>query len=815
MKISLNWIGDFIQLNPELSKKDIVEAITLSVCEVEKYTETGDHLKSIVVAEVLNIESHPDPKFARLSIVEIHLGKHREKVVCGAKNFKTGDKVPYAFPETELPTEKRVERKVIGGAASPGMLCSEKELGFSDKDDGLMLLPADSINGCSLDLIYPDQVDVVMEIDNKTITHRPDLWGHYGFARELGAIYDLPIKRKILKQKNVEGKGKRLIEVEVKEPNLVPRFCGVSIRNVEVKPSRTFMRHRLHRVGLRPINNLVDLTNYVMLEYGQPMHAFDAKTISGGKLTVQMAEEGTRLTTLHDKSVTLGANDLTISDANGPSVVAGVVGGVNTGVTDDTTSIFLEAANWDPVSIRKTSNRTAHRTDASQRFEKALDPEMSMLAIQKAIKLLRLTNPDLELCGSPIDIRGKEIKPIVIRTNFDFVSKRLGKKIDAKEMRRILQRLDFTISDDEPDILVEVPTHRRTKDVSIPEDLVEEIGRIHGFNRIEPQAPLFPITTPVFNKDHEFRLLTRTVLQKTGFHEAYNYPLTNQHAEDFYDIKSTVVMRLVNPVTEHQTQMRTSLLPHFVQTIKNNQKITCEFRVFELGRIYYVNQKGKPEEPHKLIVGLSTKKNQAGDAFFQLKSHVLNLLVRLQIPDIVWEPMDDMHTVYQHKHISAAIYSNDHFLGTIFSFSPEYMDVIGLKEDVCIAELDFDKMFELEKREYTYKAPPRHPLVHFELSVLAPKYTYYQKISDLIRSHDMVASVSFLDVYYPQELPDKKSLSISIEFRSEKKTLSPDEIENLQNSVIAKLKKAHYPLRQSRSSATSHGCTQYLHHYDH
>ncbi len=794
MKISLNWIGDFIELNPDLPQKGLVETITLSVCEVEGYAETGTHLKNVVVAEVLEIAPHPETE--KLTIVEINCGKGKEKVVCGAKNLKVGDKVPYVPAGVTLPGNLKIKKAEIRGVESNGMLCAEDELYFSDNHEGLMILPDDAINGCSLDLIYPDQVDVIIEVDNKTITHRPDLWGHYGFARELGTIYGLPMRKKVVKPENLEGKGERLIEVEVVESDLVPRFSGVSIKNVEVKPSRTFMRHRLTRIGLRSINNLVDLTNYVMLEYGQPMHAFDAEKIPGNKLTVKLAEEGSKVTTLHNKEVTLGQNDLTICDAEGASVVAGVVGGLNSGVTDKTTSIFLEAANWDPVNIRKTSTRIGLRTDASQRFEKALDPEMTMLAIQKAVKLLRLTSPDLELRGDPVDVWGRKIKPITVKTSFDFISRRLGKQINSEEICGILTRLDFKISDDGSEILVEVPSHRRTKDVSIPEDLVEEVGRIHGFNNIKPQAPMFPIMIPVFNQEHQFRLLACTVLLKTGFHEVYNYPLTNQEAEDFYGIQSTAVMRLRNPVADHQTQMRTSLLPHFVRTIKNNQKITFDFRNFEIGRIYYKNQKGKPEEPRKLIVGLSTPKSRTGGAFFQLKSQIFNLLVRLQIPDIVWESMENLQTNYQHKHISAAIYSRDHFLGTIFSFSPEYMDLIGLKEDVCIAELDFDKMFELDKTEYAYKEPPKYPSVNFEISVMASKRTYYQEISDLIRSTDeLAANVAFLSVYHPEEYPGQKSVSISIEFRSENKTLEPHEVSALQEKVISNLAERGYHLR--------------------
>lgn len=794
MKISLNWIGDFVELNPTLPKKELVETITLSVCEVEGFETTGTHLKEVVAAEVLKIDPHPHAD--GLDVVEVRLRKGSAAVVCGAKNFKVGDKVAYAAPGVTLPGNRKIEKIPIKGVESSGMLCSEEELRFLKNESGLMILPEDSINGCSLDLIYPDQVDVIMDIDNKSVTHRPDLWGHYGFARELGAIYDLPVKRKKVKMENLKGEGRRLVKVKVEEPDLVPRFSGVSIANIEVKPSRTFMRHRLTRVGLRPINNLVDLTNYVMLEYGQPMHAFDAERIAGRKLTVRRAEPGTKVKTLHNKEVQLGKSDLTICDADGASVVAGVVGGIGTGVAETTTSIFLEAANWDPVGIRRTSTRIGLKTDASLRFEKALDPEMTMLAVQKAVKLLRLTNPNLRLCGRPVDIRGKKPKPVTVRTSFDFICRRLGKKIDSQEIRDILERLGFNFMDDSSELLVEVPTHRRTKDISIPEDLVEEVGRIYGYNRIEPQAPLFPISTPVFNQDHQFRLLARTVLQKTGFHEAYNYPLTHQKAEDLYGLKSDGVMRLVNPVVRHQVQMRTSLLPHFVQTIRKNQGITPEFRIFELGRIYYKNGEGEHEEPHKLIAGLSTGKRRLGSAFFQLKSHVLNLLIRLQIPDIDWKPLAGRRTAYQHRHISAAIFSKDNFLGTIFSFSPEYLDLTELQEDVCIAELDFDKMFALEKTEYQYKPPPKFPSVKFEVSVLSPKRTYYQEIENLIRSqNEHAVKVECLDVYYPKEHPDLKSVSISIEFRSKEKTFDAEEATELRNGAVRKLDEAGYRLR--------------------
>ncbi|MBT4090653.1 MAG: phenylalanine--tRNA ligase subunit beta, partial [Deltaproteobacteria bacterium] len=312
MKISLNWIKDFICIEEDLSNQELVEKITLSICEVEGFEETGTHLKETFVSQVLAIEPHPDAD--KLSLVTINTGKEEKRVVCGASNFKPGDKVPFVGEGAMLPGNFLIKKAKIRGVESDGMLCAEDELGLSEDHDGLLILPEDSNVGDTLATLFPDQVDVVMEIDNKSITHRPDLWGHYGFARELGAVFRVPVDKMDFNPEILEGTGSRLIEVEVLAGDLVPRFTGISVDNVSISPSPLWMQYRLTRVGLRPINNMVDLTNYVMLEMGQPMHAFDADQIAGKKLTVRPADSGTKLMTLHQKEVTLGENDMTICD---------------------------------------------------------------------------------------------------------------------------------------------------------------------------------------------------------------------------------------------------------------------------------------------------------------------------------------------------------------------------------------------------------------------------------------------------------------------------------------------------------------------
>ncbi|MCP4297166.1 MAG: phenylalanine--tRNA ligase subunit beta [Proteobacteria bacterium] len=793
MKISLNWVKEFVEF-PDLSAEELARTITLSVCEVEGYEETGTHLNQVIVAEVTKIEPHPNAD--KLKLVTVNMGQE-QKVVCGAQNFVVGDKIPYVGIGAVLPGGLKIKAASIRGVESCGMLCAEDELGFSDDHEGLMILPADSVVGTSFDQLFEDQVDIVLEIDNKSITHRPDLWGHYGFARELGTIFKTPLKPVVFDAAKVTGKVERIIEVEVKAPDLVPRFTGLSVSNVEVRQSSIKLQHRLTRVGLRPINNLVDLTNYVMLELGQPMHAFDAAQIEGRKLVVQLAEPGTEVMTLYNKIAKLGKEDLTICDANGPSVVAGVIGGLNSGVSDDTDRIFLEAANWNPVAVRKTATRIGIRTDACQRYEKSLDPEISSLAIQRSVELLAESCPELVIAGDMIDIRGKGIEPISIETTVEFINRRLGKEIEKGEITETLTRLGFEVAEKDETLLIKVPSFRGTKDVSIPEDLVEEVGRIHGFNNIKAIAPLFPIEKPSFNQQRRFERAAKSVLRKNGFHEVYNYPLTCQKKEIPFDFGDEGVMRLKNPVADNQDQMRRSLLPHFVDTIHENQKISMDFRIFEIGRSYLKEGSGRINEAQRLIAAVSTTSRKTGDAFYQLKSRLIKLLSRLQINRVKWQPIaEEDRKNYQHKAISAAIVSGKIALGEIYSFSPEYRDQFDIKGDVVIAELNFDTLFDIDKKEYKYLEPPKFPSVNFEVSVIVPERTFFQGIANLVKRADhRIIKADYLGVYPLRDKPGSNSLSISMEFQSPKKTLDSNEVVEIQDRVVRILEKSGYPLR--------------------
>jgi len=798
MKISRNWIQDFIDLPADLTPQRFSKTMTLSVCEVEGLEVTGEHLKDVVVAKVTGIRPHPDAEKLRLVTVEYGAEQPIE-VVCGAANFDVGATVVYAGLGAVLPGGFKIKRAKIRGVESLGMLCAEDELGFSDEHEGLMLLGDQDQPGTPLSELFPDQLDWVLELDNKSVTHRPDLWGHYGFARELSAVFDVPLKP-FPATKPTLPEAPCPVTVNLEVPDLVPRYSGLKLKGIEVKPSPTHIAHRLFRVGMRPINNLVDVTNYVMLDLGQPMHAFDGDKIAGNQLTIRMAEPKEKVMTLYNKEVVLGSKDLTIADDNGPTVVAGVIGGLDSGVGETGSSCFLEAANWNPVSVRLTATKIGLRTDASQRFEKALDPATTELAIFRALELLKQSCPDVAPEGGFSDHWGIEIPEVTIQTRYSTINRILGTEVSTEEMNRILVALEYKVTSAGDELSLEVPGHRRTKDVSIAEDIAEDVARIYGLEKIKPQAPLFPVSQPTFNRHRQFENRTKRSLMTLGFHEIYSYPLTDEATEAAFGFKQAQDLVLKNPVVDHQDRMRTSLLPHLVQRIFQNQKLTQDFKLFEVSRVYTTDTEG-PVEPYRLAMALSADSDQLGDAFYRLKGDVVELLGGLQVPAIEFRALSETQPSYVHPYISAEIWSapagkTATNLGTLFGLTPSGLREFDLKDQVVLAQLDFDVIFELNKPAYQFKTPAKFPAVYLDLSLLVDRRLNYQKVQEAIFNFSkLVESVQFLDVYYSEELGEKKSLSVSVTFRKSDATLSPEETKDLQDRLISKLDKQGYQLR--------------------
>ncbi|MDT8448394.1 MAG: phenylalanine--tRNA ligase subunit beta [bacterium] len=791
MKISKNWIQEFVDLPQDLEPAAFSRLMTLRICEVEGVEITGAHLSQVFAAKVLSLRPHPDAE--KLRLVTVDHGQGQIELVCGAHNFDVGAMVAYAGLGCVLPGGFEIKKAKIRGVESLGMLCAEDELGFGEDHDGLMLLPPETQPGTALSELFPDQLDWVLEIDNKSVTHRPDLWGHYGFAREFSAVFDVPLKPYPASPPSLDG-GPCPIQVKVEVPELVPRYTGLFVEGLAVKPSTPAMRHRLHRVGLRPINNLVDVTNYVMCELGQPMHAFDGSKIAGNQLTIRRGQ-GEKLMTLYQKEVTLTTEDLTIADAAGPSVVAGVIGGLDSGVAATATSCFLEAANWEPVTVRKSAARIGLRTDASQRFEKALAPETTEPAIWRALELLTHTCPDLKPKGGLSDHWGLEYPEVQVHLSYGFINHLLGTQIDPKEIDRILDRLGYDIQAQGDRLTLTVPPARRAKDLSIPQDVAEDVGRIFGLEKIEPQAALFPVERPQFNRLRQTETRCKKALAQLGFHEIYSYPLTQESTEAPFGLSQDPQLVLLNPVIETQDRMRTSLLPHLAQRIHANQKLGRDFKLFELSRIYHYGPEG-PFEPNRLALARAVEPGaEPGKAFYSLKADLIDLLGSLQIPQLRFEPLRNPPD-YQHPYIAAEVYSAQTHLGSLFGLSPKGYRSFDLKGEVVLCQLDFDALFAQNKAEYFFEEPSRFPAVNFELSLLVPKRVRYQEVARAIESYNpLVCGVRFLDVYYAKELGEDKSLSVGLQFRAQDRTLSAEETKNLQEGLIAALAERGFQLR--------------------
>ena len=785
MKISLNWVRDYVEL-PCVSPREILQKLTLSTCEVEEVVSVGNRLNEVAVATVSGLEKHP--RADKLQIARCLAGGENVQVVTGADNFKIGDKLAYVFPGFAFENGEKIESVSLRGVESEGMLCSEKELGFSDDHEGLMVLPEEADPSQNLDRLFPDQVDLVLDIDNKSITHRPDLWGHYGFARELAALYGLPLKPPAKDPSTLSGKGEAFVTTRLESPDPIYRFSAISIGNLAVRPSPARIRHRLHRVGVRAINNLVDATNYVMMDIGQPMHAFDADRIRGSRLTVEFARPGERLLTLYGDELELTPECLVFKDGQAPVSLAGVIGGMNSGICETSSRLYLEAANWDPAMIRKTSLRHGIRTDASQHYEKSLDPQMTTDALSLAVELLRQTCPGLTIRGPLKDVDQNRYPPLSIGLRQAKIDAVIGKPVAPEFIKEKLSAIGFSVSESEDGYLIGVPSWRRTKDVSIPEDVIEEIGRLYDYNRIEAKAPRFPLERPSPNARRVFERNAKQVLAACGFNEIFTYPLTAPEKEEALGIVSTKRMMLKNPVNRLQNSLRTSLVPFFFEAVVQNRRIVEDFGLFEIGKTYFKRGEGSVERTRLCLVLSTGAEESLEERFQRLKRVLLVLFARLKLPEPDFVPVGSSPPPYVHPFCSAELRLDGRFLGYVFAPEKKTAESLDVKSEPFLADLDFDAMQALPSKDFSVRATSKFPPMLFDFSLLVDQRTRFDSIEREVKRFDpLIREVSFVDLYSPPEHPGKKSLTLRILFRSDEKTLGHEEVQSRRNGLIEHL----------------------------
>lgn len=797
MWLSLNMISRMVDLSG-LSPEEIANRLTMSTAEIEGIEYMNPWLKDVITAKILDVRSHPNAD--KLTVCDIDCGNEKHTVVCGAPNHRKGDVVPFAPVGTVFGEEIRIKKATIRGVESTGMLCSERELGLSDDHSGIKIFPVETAIGQPLAALYPDWIDVRLEIDNKSITHRPDLWSHAGFAREIGALFGRPFRSVVNYDLEKELRDLEPISVRIEDPEAGPRYSGLVIKNIAIDDSPEWMKANITAIGMRPINNIVDVTNFVMTEIGEPMHAFDKWKIRGGEIIVRMAKKNETITTLDGKDFALNEEDIVIADKEGAIALAGVMGGANSEIEDATCEIVLEAACFSPVNIRKTAQRYNQRTEAAIRFEKSLSPELTKAALIRCYDLIKQMIPGAEAVSQIIDAYPRKQQPVTITTTTDFIRTRLGESIDDGRIVEILESLDFRTTADFPNLTVEVPMYRATKDISIPEDLVEEIGRIHGYDNITPAAPLFPCAAP---RRNEFRLFERRIKGilsgDLGMIEVSGYSFTGKDILDRLGINDGKELLLANPLSIEHDRLRRSIVPNMIKHITVNQKYHDQFQIFEMGRVFLKNDRKSRELPEErtMVAGAVFRKRVAHPVFYDAKNAVLGLLERLRIAGTGFLPKREGLPPYCHPGRSAEITIQGTTAGMVFELHPDMRQLFDVAGQAALFELDCNALHGAETLPFRFTEISKFPEVPFEISVLADTTVYGDDILAIIRRCDeRIRSCHVISIFEGETLPrGKKSVSIKIIFASEERTLATEEVSELQGKVIGALGKKGFQLR--------------------
>jgi phenylalanyl-tRNA synthetase beta chain len=770
MKFSYHWIRELVP-GLDIEPLELMRLITMKTAECEGLEQVGAALAEASVARVKEVEviagSHN-----QLAVVETaRYGARR--VVCGAPNCKPGMLTVY------LP----LAPKAIAGVESDGMLASALELGIGSDHAGIVELDSEALLAA----------DTIIEVDNKSLTHRPDLWGHHGMAREVAAITRLvstnprvlrdPVKLDLL------PKDKAPVEIAIEDFVLCPRYSALVFEDVTVQPSPLWLQYRLESIGLNAINNIVDVTNYVMAELAQPMHAFDAEKLHGQKIFVRKARMGEQFVALNDESYTLSPSNLVIADAEGAIALAGVIGGLHSAIGPGTKRIVLESANFQAASVRKTSVALKLRTDASMRFEKSQDATNTVRGLARALELLEQVSPGIRLVGGLADSHAELKTPAPIELTVDWLQAKLGRELDTPAVRSILESLEFGVEEPSPgQFLVKVPSWRATKDISIKDDLLEEVGRMVGYESITPRAPLIESVVPPESPSRLYLRGVRNMAAAQGFTEVYNYSFVTEEMARAFDMAVEEHVGVTNPIASDQTLLRASLLPAIRKNILDNSRHFQSFRLFEIGREIHLRGRDLPQEVPHFVAAMYAREGDGSASLFELKRLAECLMEGCQARLAPARP-------FEHPERAAVIVWHAEDVGRLFELHPS----LGIDGRAAILDLDLAKMEKLGKQQdQRYQALRRFPVSAFDLSVVAglrePSGEIERQLSDAA-GRDLV-QIEFVRAYTGAPLPeDRKSVSYRLTVAAPDRTLSSEEVAGIRNRVIEAMRAGGYELR--------------------
>ncbi len=802
MLISTEWISEFVEL-PNVSSKDLGVRFTLGTAEVEEVIESGAYLSQIKIAEIVSIEKHPEAD--KLNLVTFNFGgSENARVVCGASNVKVGLKTHYAPIGTTLPIGFTLEPKKIRGILSEGMLCSDEELGLADSSEGIVELPADSKLGMTLGEYLNEKSDILLDVDNKSLTHRPDLWGHYGIAREFSALYEKELKNPfdekfVSKTEAFFTNEAAPITPIIEGETSCIAYWGLSVSNVTVSESPAWMQRRLTAVGLRPINSIVDISNYVMTELGMPNHIFDRDKIEESKIVIKKAGEEV-FTTLDEEERNLKPMDTIISDGKKPLVIAGIMGGSSSGVTEKTTNLFLEVANWKPAEVRSTSTRLGLRTDSSQRFEKTLDSQLTYRSLLRIVELIKEICPEAKVIGKPVYC-GEDLSafsPLEIKITPSHICKVLGKELEKSRILSIFKSLDFKVEEVGEVLKVIVPSYRSTKDLECDADLIEEIGRIIGYDNITPEGPMLSVTPVRLTTAQRIHRSIRSFLSMNSeSYEVMTYPLVGEKVLKKADWPSTGGLRILNSISKDHDRMRDSLIPTLLEAAAKNTKNFDNYRCFEIGRVYPDFDK----EKSVLAVMFYSKESSP---FLELTNTMQRLSDNLSLPaDIV-----DKHAKFKSlvvdedwSGLHPFEFKNIRIMGkpwgSLFSIHPLLLKKNKIKGHLSMALLDLSSFESKPMKDKTKYSPlAKFPEAIFDYTLDVSSETDVSKLLEALSKIKIkeIRHNKIVDVY--EHASDRKSVTLRTTFFNPEKTLEGDFIKESEALIIKTLESAGFLLKQ-------------------
>ena len=782
MYISTNWIKDFVDLDG-IDIENLIYRFTMSTAEVEGITKYGFDTVGVVVGKIENIEKIENSD--KLSKVTVDIGKEKIQSICGAKNIFVGAKVVFA-PAGSKVQGVEVKENIIDGTCSKGICLSEKELGISTLHDGVMLLDEDVAIGTDIKQVLPIE-DIVFEVDNKSLTNRPDLWGHYGIAREIAAITKRNLKPLKLDDLDLYNNLPSL-DIKVEDKEACYRYTGITVENITKKVSPYVMKIRLFYTGLRSINLLADITNYVMLEIGQPMHAFDKRYVD--KVHVKSLKEDEEFITLDGIKRNLPKDTLMITNGNENIGIAGIKGGLNTQIMDDTTSLFLESATFDSTLIRKTAIKISLRTDASARYEKTLDPEFAKIATARFLRLLKENDENIKVTSAYTDVYLKKYPTIKIDIEKEFFDRYIGINIPMDVIVDTLRRLEFDVTQKENTLRVIVPSFRATKDVSIKADLVEEVARIYGYDNIKPKSNLWEVS-PI--KEDEIRSIEyetkRMLAEKFGLSEIHSYVWYNEDKNKELGIKVEDNLKIVNGLNKKDSTLREYMAPTMLYYISNNLRYLPECNIFEIGRTFkYSFDNNDCVEKKVLGIGLASLNKSEEELLYEAKK-IIDSIFKIQKNKEVKCINNNGSINYSwiHKINSYIVNVDDKNMGYISAIHPRIIDNVNKKASIVVIELRIDNMDKIQKNDVIYKHITKYQTVNLDLTMIVDKDVMYEQIEKVIKEANLKFLMEYnLTYIYENEekMPGKKSVTIRFTIGSYEKTLSKEEIDLELNTLI-------------------------------